>query len=298
MNIDIQNPSLMSKVLISGAVTIISVSATTPLERVKVLLQNQSEMVNQDKLSQPYKDAQDFINQMIDQNGVSFFWRGNTILCIHAVLSQLTRMALKGKIMTLIPIRKIDSYALNFTKNVLIGTLAGTITICLFYSLIFAYTRLASDIGINSENEFNGAIDVYRKTLSKNGICGLYRGFGITCVGHVLYTALTYCLIDFLKPIFVKQNFDVFSFYLSISLIGVAVTYPLDTIRRRMMMTVGVEPTYDSSIDCFNKVTNNEGYCVLFQGLDMSLVKVKLSSLLKFGLEALFKKIFDLSPLI
>lgn len=34
--------------------------------------------------------------------------------------------------------------------------------------------------GVVSDREFNGLVDVYRKTLASDGVAGLYRGFSIS----------------------------------------------------------------------------------------------------------------------
>jgi solute carrier family 25 (adenine nucleotide translocator) protein 4/5/6/31 len=49
--------------------------------------------------------------------------------------------------------------------------------------------------------QFNGLIDVYRKTLATDGILGLYRGFFIFCAGFVVYRGLYFGMFDSLKPV-------------------------------------------------------------------------------------------------
>ena len=48
--------------------------------------------------------------------------------------------------------------------------------------------RLANDAkGKGGERQFNGLLDVYKKTLATDGIAGLYRGFTISAVGIFIY---------------------------------------------------------------------------------------------------------------
>ncbi|KAI4322696.1 hypothetical protein L6164_022366 [Bauhinia variegata] len=42
------------------------------------------------------------------------------------------------------------------------------------------------------ERQFNGLTDVYRKTIKSDGIAGLYRGFNISCVGHIVNVGLSF----------------------------------------------------------------------------------------------------------
>ncbi|CAM6096019.1 unnamed protein product [Calypogeia fissa] len=67
------------------------------------------------------------------------------------------------------------------------------------YSLDYARTRLANDSKSakkgGGERQFNGLIDVYRKTLASDGIAGLYRGFNISCVGSLFEKfSRTHCM--------------------------------------------------------------------------------------------------------
>ena len=49
--------------------------------------------------------------------------------------------------------------------------------------------------------------------------------------------------------------------------------YPIDTIRRRMMMRSGEAIKYKGSIDCFMQVLQNEGAIALMNGAGVSILK-------------------------
>ncbi|PON34832.1 Mitochondrial substrate/solute carrier [Parasponia andersonii] len=38
--------------------------------------------------------------------------------------------------------------------------------------------------------EFNGLIDVYKKTLNSDSIAGLPRGFGVSCLGTIVHAGV------------------------------------------------------------------------------------------------------------
>lgn len=47
------------------------------------------------------------------------------------------------------------------------------------------------------------------------------------------------------------------------------ISYPLDTVRRRLMMQSGrpvAEQQYTGTVDCFNKIVSEEGANALFKG--------------------------------
>lgn len=81
---------------------------------------------------------------------------------------------------------------LRFAGNLASGGLAGALSLTFVYSLDYARTRLANDAksGKGGERQFNGLLDVYKKTLASDGIAGLYRGFVVSCVGIIVYRGL------------------------------------------------------------------------------------------------------------
>lgn len=72
----------------------------------------------------------------------------------------------------------------KFASNITAGGVAGSLSLCFVYSLDYARTRLANDAKVTakdgtSSRQFNGLVDVYKKTLASDGIAGLYRGYVI-----------------------------------------------------------------------------------------------------------------------
>lgn len=98
----------------------------------------------------------------------------------------------------------------NFGKNIASGGVAGAMSLCFVYSLDYARTRLANDAKAagkgGGERQFNGLIDVYKKTLKSDGFIGLYRGFVISCVGIVVYRGCYFGFYDTLKPIILGDD--------------------------------------------------------------------------------------------
>merc|ERR1712154_177779 len=172
-------------------------------------------------------------------------------------------------------------YALKFTKNIVSGGVAGAMSLCFVYSLDYARTRLANDAKSagkgGGERQFNGLIDVYKKTLATDGIAGLYRGFVISCVGIVVYRGFYFGLYDSLKPILLKEeNASLFlSFCLgyTVTVSSGLLSYPIDTIRRRMMMTSGQAVKYKGSIDCGMQIIKTEGFMSLMKGAGANILR-------------------------
>lgn len=70
--------SFMVDFLMGGVSAAVSKSAAAPIERVKLLIQNQDEMIKSGRLSEPYKGISDCFARTIKDEGVISLWRGNT----------------------------------------------------------------------------------------------------------------------------------------------------------------------------------------------------------------------------
>jgi len=175
--------------LLSGAAAAVSKTAAAPIERVKLLIQNQAEMIKQGTLSEPYKGVLDCTVKTFKNEGLMPFWRGNLANCIRYFPTQALNFAFKDKIKAIFKSSKEDSNALAFSKNIASGGAAGAMSLLFVYSLDYARTKLANDLKSKSGEgrQYNGLIDVYRQTLRTDGVVGLYRGFVISCVGIVAY---------------------------------------------------------------------------------------------------------------
>lgn len=99
-----------------------------------------------------------------------------------------------------------------FVGNLGYGGAAGATSLLFTYSLDYARTRLTNDAKATKTGggrQFNGLIDVYKKTLASDGIVGLYRGFNISCVGIIVYRGLYFGMYDSLKPVLLTGSLQV-----------------------------------------------------------------------------------------
>ena len=265
--------------LLSGAAAVISKTAAAPIERVKLLVQNQAEMLKQGKISEPYKGIVDCTMKTMRAEGTLSFWRGNLANCIRYFPTQALNFAFKDKIKAAFKASKQDSYAVSFGKNIASGGVAGAMSLCFVYSLDYARTRLANDTKSSKkggERQYKGLVDVYKKTLATDGIGGLYRGFVISCVGIIIYRGCYFGFYDTLKPILLGDNAGLaasFALGYGVTVASGLVSYPVDTIRRRMMMTSGQAVKYKGSVDCFVQIMKNEGFMSLMKGAGANILR-------------------------
>jgi len=265
-----------------GVSAAVSKTAAAPIERVKLLIQNQDEMLKSGRLAEPYKGIGDCFSRVIKEEGFGQLWRGNLANVLRYFPTQALNFAFKDYFKRTFGYdRNRDGYTKWFIGNLASGGAAGACSLLFVYSLDYARTRLANDnksAKKGGERQFNGLVDVYKKTWASDGIAGLYRGFVISCVGIVVYRGLYFGLFDSLKPVVLTGNMK--DSFFAAFLLGWAVTigaglasYPLDTVRRRMMMTSGEATKYRSSLHAFNEIVKNEGSKSLFKGAGANILR-------------------------
>ena len=62
--------------MLAGVAAGVSKTAAAPIERVKLLVQNQDEMIKQGRLDKPYTGVLDCTRRVLATEGVYPFWRG------------------------------------------------------------------------------------------------------------------------------------------------------------------------------------------------------------------------------
>jgi len=265
-----------------GVSAAVSKTAAAPIERVKLLIQNQDEMIKSGRLAEPYRGIGDCFKRVIQEEGFGQLWRGNLANVLRYFPTQALNFAFKDYFKRTFGYNKDkDGYTKWFLGNLASGGAAGACSLLFVYSLDYARTRLANDnksAKKGGERQFNGLVDVYKKTYASDGIAGLYRGFVISCVGIVVYRGLYFGLFDSLKPVVLVGSMK--DSFLASFLLGWAVTigaglasYPLDTVRRRMMMTSGEAVKYSSSFHAFNEIVKKEGTASLFKGAGANILR-------------------------
>ncbi|KAK8537216.1 hypothetical protein V6N12_043389 [Hibiscus sabdariffa] len=268
--------------LMGGVSAAVSKTAAAPIERVKLLIQNQDEMIKSGRLSEPYKGISDCFARTMKDEGVLALWRGNTANVLRYFPTQALNFAFKDYFKRMFNFKKDkDGYWKWFAGNLASGGAAGASSLLFVYSLDYARTRLANDNKAakkGGQRQFNGLVDVYKKTIQSDGIAGLYRGFNISCVGIIVYRGLYFGMYDSLKPVVLVGGLQ--DSFLASFLLGWGITigaglasYPIDTVRRRMMMTSGEAVKYKSSMDAFSQIIKNEGTKSLFKGAGANILR-------------------------
>jgi solute carrier family 25 (adenine nucleotide translocator) protein 4/5/6/31 len=274
---DTKKLGFMENFMLAGVAAGVSKTAAAPIERIKLLVQNQDEMIKQGRLDKPYNGVIDCTKRVLATEGVYPLWRGNMANVLRYFPTQALNFAFKDTIKATFKTPKDASNQRKFATNIASGGAAGTMSLTFVYSLDYARTRLANDNkGKGGERQFNGLIDVYVKTLKSDGIQGLYRGFAISAVGIFIYRGMYFGLFDTLKPMLIGPDGSVGAAFLlgwAVTVTAGIMSYPIDTVRRRMMMTSGGGVKYKGSIDCFTQVCKNEGFMSLMKGAGANVLR-------------------------
>ena len=230
-----------------GVSAAVSKTFASPIEVIKLRLQNVEAMIKAGTLDKPYTGIGDCASRIVNDEGVKALWKGNGTNVIRYFPTQALNFSLKDYFKRLFGRNKErDGYFVWFLGNLASGGAAGSVSLLFVYSLDYARTRLSNDLKSSKkggQKQFNGLIDVYKKTIATDGLAGLYRGFVISCVGIVIYRGLYFGTYDSIKPLLpgdLKDNIGAnFLLGWGVTVGAGLASYPIDTIRRRMMLTSG-----------------------------------------------------------
>merc|ERR1711934_766761 len=227
--------------LAGGISAAVSKTIVAPIERVKMLLQVQ-QVVKDIPLDQRYSGIGDCFSRVVKEQGFWSLYRGNLANVIRYFPTQALNFACKDTYKKyLCPYNPKTEPGKFFIGNCASGGAAGATSLCFVYPLDFARTRLAADVGSGKKREFTGIVNCLTKIAAKDGPQGLYRGFGISVAGIIAYRAAYFGMFDTGKAMFLKDaNFFVKWAYAQVVTVSAGIlSYPLDTVRRRLMMQSG-----------------------------------------------------------
>lgn len=86
---------------LSGAAAVISKTTAAPIERVKLMIQNQDEMLKAGTLEKAYRGPLDCFRRILSEEGVAPLWRGNLANCLRYFPTQALNFAFKEKLLNI-----------------------------------------------------------------------------------------------------------------------------------------------------------------------------------------------------
>eukprot|EP00457_Paulinella_chromatophora_P003367 gb/GEZN01003374.1/.p1 GENE.gb/GEZN01003374.1/~~gb/GEZN01003374.1/.p1 ORF type:complete len:311 (+),score=37.60 gb/GEZN01003374.1/:979-1911(+) len=261
---------------VSGAV---AKTMTAPIERVKLIIQTQDSnpRIRSGEVAR-YTGIGNCFTRIAAEQGIGAFWRGNLTNIIRYFPTQAFNLAFKDSIKAAFPkFDKKKEKLKSFGVNLASGGAAGAGSLLIVYPLDYARTRLASDVG-KGEKQFKGLSDCLIKTSrGPSGVLGLYNGFGVSVTGIIPYRGVYFGLFDSMmenNPYSKSDNtlFRASSTFVCAQFAAISagyVSYPFDTVRRRLQMQSEKPPSewmYKGTADCFAKILADEGFTAFFKG--------------------------------
>lgn len=276
-----------------GGAGAITKTAVAPLERVKILLQVQGMNMKAtegklDKTQFKYRGVLGTAKTVLSEEGFLALYAGNGANVLRVVPVYALKFSFNNQFKDLV--RK-PGEELSFAQLILAGTMAGLFQTCMTYPLETVRTRLSLGLGMGSK--YNGIVDVFRQTIKSEGVSGLYKGIGPTFVSGSPYVGLQMSFYEVFKRSFDERDSDTSIGVRQLEkliagaaagLIAQTLTYPGDTIRRRMQMNGmnGEAKTYRNSWDCILKLCRAEGVVGLFNGLGANLIRAIPGAAIQF----------------
>ncbi|CAI2375861.1 unnamed protein product [Moneuplotes crassus] len=270
---------VLNDFIVGGVSAAISKTCVAPIERVKIILQVQANTKNL-PAHKKYDGIIDCFVKVTQKQGFWSLWRGNLINVMRYFPTQALNFACKEKFKQYLnPYNRKEEPVKFFAGNVLSGSAAGATSLCVVYPLDFARTRLAADSGKEASREFIGFVDCLTKILKSDGPVGLYRGLPISLLGIVFYRGAYFGLYDTGHAFLFSSSkqdsfFKMWAFAQVTTTLANLFSYPLDTVRRRLMMQSGeANKAYTGTMDCFNKIYQKEGPRGFFKGGASNIIR-------------------------
>lgn len=301
---NIKTSNFLFDFFFAGISAAIGKTATAPLERAKLLLQNQNSI---DVIEKKYTGTFNCIKRLIKEEGFFSLWRGNTSNVIRYFPNQALNFAFKDTFKNMLPVYDSNKHFVkSLLANCISGGLAGALSMAICQPIDMARTKLSTD-NLNSEGKrkYSGSIDCLKKIYKVEGLRGIFRGTLISCIGVFPYRAIYFGVYDTIKDKCLNKNSNFFIKWFiaqSVTLGAGLCLYPLDTIRRRLMIESGMPKElkkYKNSFQCGYRIFKEEGLYGLYKGYGTNSLRTLGSSVVLvlydefqrvFGLEARGKK--------
>ena len=283
-----------------------------PVERVKLLKQLQGSTADAAAAAaSQQQSAWAVATQVYQTQGLLAFWRGNlpnvlrvsgTAAINMTCMDYYKKVAVAPFFETALIQRRATTVDDVKRRRFVSGGLAGATGTTILYPIEFLRTRLAMDTGTGENRKYKGMGDVLRSILRSDGVAGLYQGYGIALAGGICYRIIFLGGYDALKsellhhkqtehyaatrnnggespstpvPMTLSWGERILSAQI-VSLTAGTVSYPFDSVRRRMMMQAGVamaERRYRNSVHCISSIAQKEGVRGFYLGLGPNIVR-------------------------
>jgi solute carrier family 25 phosphate transporter 23/24/25/41 len=256
-------------------------TATSPLERIRVLAQTGA----------VEKGILHSAREIFEAEGLRGYWRGNFTNCLRVFPAKgvlfATNDIYRGWLRSLLGITGSNPTSLGFMS----GSLAGITACVATYPLDFARTRLAGVTGRDI-----GLMGILKEAVHEGGYRALFRGCLPTVIGAIPYEGMKFGLYAMLTadtgepkgevPVEQKMAYGAFS-----GMTAAAFIYPNDTVRKLMQIsgnpnTVGEhhgEELYKNFWDCYKTTYRKGGISRFYRGIFPYMLRSMPNAAIQFS---------------
>lgn len=237
---------------------------TAPLDTMKIRLQ----------LQESKKSALVIFKQLIRHEGPMALWKGNVpaeIMYILYGVAQFSSYQFLNNQLNLLSKHQNITIPSSL-HSLLAGTLAGGMSTLITYPFDLLRTRLAA----NSSKRFLSMTSTVFQVIKKEGIAGCFSGIKPAILSVALNTGIMFGTYD--KIMDYSKQFPQIPFIEAIcgfiaGATSKALTFPLDTLRKRCQMYGVANSDKTSAWKISKNIISNEGVLGFYKGFGISVLK-------------------------
>jgi hypothetical protein len=274
-----------------------------PLDRIKFILQSQAELHRANRLDYRFSRGSECFRHLVAMEGWRSLYRGNTVQVLGLLPTALAQAFIgiptSRFVFDVLPHTTQTTFAIaSFSSG-----LAGAFTASLVsYPIDLVRFRLAMDMKpfMGASYEYRNALEVISHPHIADQPNRAYRGLGLYLLGSMLYRGFYLSSWQVVQPFLLTEDrmdedegprrpwhmshrsrviaSQAAVGYITMMLITLWL-YPLDTVRRRYMMTVNnPDLEYGSVSQCARYIMRTEGAPGFFRGVGFTMMRGVITS--------------------
>ena len=258
--------SIMTTLVAGGVAGAFSRTATAPLDRLKVILQAQTQGKSSSMLNG--------LLGIYKEGGLKAFFRGNGTNVLKIIPETGVKFLTYDKIKDLLC---RDPHNASTLERLGSGAAAGLVSQTLIYPLEITKTRLA----LAPAGTYNGIFGCIKTIMQKEGTLALYKGWFASVAGIIPYASIDMAIFSLMRDAYIAK-FEVQPTVKTLLICGATsgicgqvVSYPLALIRTRLQSQglPGRKIEYDGVVDCVRKTIDRDGFFGLYRGIVPNFMK-------------------------
>lgn len=286
------------KQILSGALAgVVAKTATAPLERIKILMQIQGMQKTASGVPK-YLGVGHALQLVIREEGFRALYKGNGANVLRVIPNYALKFACTDMFKEMVKRPEQSIRDLSSMQVMYAGSIAGLVQIMVSYPLDCVRTRLSLSEGLSQGVQYKGIVDCGVQMARSEGISSLFKGIGPTFVSGAPYVGLQMMFYASFKNILPNDqngNSTMSSSLIAGAIAGLiaqTITFPGDTVRRRMQTNgIGGHPReYKNSFDACVKIAAREGFFGFFHGWTANAVRCLPGAAIQFASYDILKK--------